>query len=266
MDINRTEISAAQSELHDNKPANIPPRPTLTEECDISLNAEKPECKPGDKIVSISKYISAIFSPLLVPTYCAAIAMWLSQQLSPLPENSRFKVSLMILFITGLIPLAMILALITAGYVKNLDITNRRERFIPAIATGLCYIAAAIFVHRLGWCPDWLSMVFVGAFLAAIICSVVSLWWKISAHGMAIGAIIGMLIRLSVSDLSDFSLMPWIFATIIIGGFIGMARVALQRHTILQFFAGELLGIVAVFTATAYNLPFVTEHISPILY
>ncbi len=211
---------------------------------------------PNSASVSFAKYISAVFSPLFMPTYCMATALWITS-LSATPEKARFISSLIVLFITAAIPFAMILGLMRTGQVKDIDISNKRERFIPIIATGLCYIAAAIYVHRLK-APDWLPMMFVGAFATAIICAIISRWWKISAHGAAVGGFIGMLVRLDVMHLVEFEIIYWLIAIILLGGVIGISRMILRQHTPIQFIAGEILGSFVIYIVMGFPLPFVS--------
>lgn len=207
-----------------------------------------------DRASIIADYISAIFSPLLLPTYCMAVAMWITP-LSASPERARFWSSMMILLITGAIPMAMILGLIKSGHVHNLDITRRRERVIPFIATGLCYVAAAIYVHRLN-APSWLSMMFVGGCATALLFAIISTFWKISAHAGGMGTMTGMLVWLAVNHNAEISIMPWISAVILLTGFVGMARVLLGKHTVSQVVAGVICASILTYIAMGINTIF----------
>lgn len=240
-------------------------QPKLTEGFDCKAEerlTEQTVQNGGSGLVSFAKYVSAIFSPLLMPTYCLALGMWLTV-INHNPENTRLTVSFVILLITGLIPLAMILGLIKAGYVTDLEIFNRRQRLIPIIATALCYIAATIYLHRMK-APDWMVMIFIGAFVAGVICAVISNWWKISAHGCAAGAMFGLLARFAFSDISVVPILPWLIGAVILGGIIGVSRVALNYHTPGQFIAGEIVGAACIFLATGLPIPFVSEHYMPL--
>jgi len=230
-----------------------PKKPRLIEETDTGNNSSG--VLPNTSTVSFAKYFSAVFSPLFMPTYCMAMAMWVTT-LSIIDERTRFISSLMVLCITAAIPVAILLGLLRAGKISNIDISNRKQRFIPVAACGLCYLAAAIYVYRLH-APLWLSMMFVGAFIGAMICAIVSLWWKISAHGLGIGGLTGMLVRLEVMHICLVDMLPWISAIIILGGILGLCRVVLGAHNTLQFITGEILGALAVYTAMCMPLPFV---------
>lgn len=197
-------------------------------------------------------YISTTFSPLLLPTYCMAVAMWITP-LNELPEGARFWSTMMVLLITGLIPMAMILGLIKSGHVQNLDITNRHERIIPLTATGLCYIAAGIYLYRMH-APQWLTMLYLGNSVIAIIYAIISPFWKISGHGGGMGALIGMLVWLDINNMTEISLMPWITVAILITGIVGSARVYLNKHSVSQVITGIVIS--GVLTYIAMNLTY----------
>lgn len=44
-----------------------------------------------------ARYVSAVFSPLLIPTYAVAMAMWITP-LNTTPENVRFMACVLVLF------------------------------------------------------------------------------------------------------------------------------------------------------------------------
>lgn len=264
MDYQPQEEKNSETKLSqlDETPENNADKPRLTEGFDQATEerlANESVEDSGSRFVEVSRYISAIFSPMLMPSYCVALAMWLTP-LSDIAENTRLIVSLVVLFLTGIIPFAMLFALLKAGYVNNLDVSNRTQRLIPILAISLCYIAATIYIHRIKG-SDWLAMIYVGAFAAGVICAIVSTFWKISAHGTAAGAVIGLLMRFVVSELNVIPMLPWVIGAILLGGIIGVSRMVLRAHTPGEYIAGEVLGAVCVFVATGLPLPFVETHI-----
>ena len=198
-----------------------------------------------------ARYVSAVFSPLLIPTYAVAVAMWITP-LNTTPENVRFIACLLILFITGGIPMAMLLTLLRLGRITDVDISDRRQRTMPTLLIALCYVAAALYVWRVS-APWWMVMFFAAAFAIALVCIAISRWWKISGHATSIGGVLGMLVWLVQSGLTDISPMPWITATVLIAGVIGTARVILGAHDTLQVTAGWLLG--AILTYLVLGIP-----------
>lgn len=199
--------------------------------------------------MKISRILSNFFSPLFIPTYAVAIAMWVTP-LRVLPERNRLIVTLIIALITGLIPAAILIALRAFGIVKDLKLLNHRERPIPMIVWMVCYIAAALFLSSLH-APRWLPMFFYGAAIAAAVAAFISIWWKISAHTAAMGGLVGLMAWFAVASLADVNAMVLLSASILALGAVASARVAMGRHTLSQTAAGGLLGFAATFLLTA---------------
>lgn len=200
-----------------------------------------------------ARYVSAVFSPLLIPTYAVAMAMWITP-LNTTPENVRFVACVLVLFITGGIPMAMLLTLLRLGRITDVDISDRRQRTLPTLLISLCYVAAGLYIWRIS-APWWMIMFFAAAFVVAMVCIAISRWWKISGHATAIGGVLGMVIWLVLSGLTDIDPMPWVTGMVIVAGIVGTARVILGAHDTLQVLAGWVLGALATYLMLGIPAP-----------
>lgn len=198
-----------------------------------------------------SQIISALFSPIIVPTYAVMLALWCSR-LMFLPLNVRWHVTLLVFCITAVVPLAAILGLNKLGVVSDPGLNKRTERTLPYVITGLAYVACTIYLLRAN-APGWLWLFMAGTTLATIISAVVNRWWKISAHMAAMGGLIAMMFR--VLDIGMAApAVPFMLFTILIviaAGAVGTARIYLDRHTLLQVMAGTANGFLCVFLLSA---------------
>ena len=193
----------------------------------------------------IASCISTVFSPLLVPTYSYATALWITP-LAVLPERVRLISSLMIFLITATIPMATILMLMRTGRIGDYAITDRRQRTVPMIVAILCYVGASFYL-RFVHAPGFLIHFFIGAAAAAVLALGINFRWKISAHMTAIGGYCALLIWIAVHALGIVMMMPWITGAVIIAGCVGSSRLYLLRHTPAQVYAGFCLGAVCAF-------------------
>jgi membrane-associated phospholipid phosphatase len=207
-------------------------------------------------------WISGVFSPLLIPTYCMTLAMWVTI-LNHVPEKSRLIATFVVLFITALIPLGIIIGLMRAGRVSDLDITNHRQRLLPVFAISLCYVFASIYVWRLK-APVWLVMFFFSGFVTAIITAFISVKWKISGHTGGMGVLVGLMARLMADGLTDFNFLPWISVAVLLAGVVGCARIILDRHTVAQVYAGFLLGLLSTWIIMGIHPQFLTHTTLPV--
>ena len=191
-------------------------------------------------LVKGARVVSAIFSPLFIPTYCTVMAMWLTP-LNLVAENTRFQAAAVILALTCIFPTMIIVSMIKLGKVSDMDISNRRQRFVPLMLTLVCYVLATAYMWRVS-APMWLVMYFASGCLSALAVALISLRWKISAHGAGMGNLLGMVIAFMEGGYAVYNMLVWLCAIIILCGVVCSARVILHRHTLGQVYAGTALS------------------------
>jgi len=115
-----------------------------------------------------------------------------------------------------------------------------RERRFPLLITGLFYSITYYFLQKFPL-PPLIFLILLGATLSVLVSMMVNLFWKISAHligaGGMVGAVIGISLRLSL----DLNLL--IIGLIILSGVIASSRLILKAHDHAQIYAGFLLGL-----------------------
>ncbi len=195
----------------------------------------------------LSRIISAVFSPLLIPTYAIIIVLW-TTILFIVSFNSKLGVIGMTFAITCLIPAAVIFILYKLKLVSDSGLNRQNERLIPYSITALCYFALAYYLKTIH-SPQWLFMFMAGAGIATIISAIVNRWWKISAHGAAVGGLIAMIFCLSYLQVNIVSLKWLLYASVLVAGAVGTSRLILERHTLWQVIAGIANGIICVLAA-----------------
>ncbi|MDE6122958.1 MAG: hypothetical protein K2F76_06915 [Duncaniella dubosii] len=193
----------------------------------------------------ISEILSAVFSPLLVPTYGMVLAAFLTI-LRMLPSNLLWTAIGITFVITCLVPVSAIVALYRSGVIKDPALNNRTERFIPYGVVVLCYLGCGFFFYKAS-APFWLPMFFAGGALATVISTVVNCWWKISAHAAAMGGLVALVFRIVASHYALFNMNVWLSGVIIAAGLVMTARVYLSRHTLWQVLAGCANGFLCVY-------------------
>lgn len=189
-----------------------------------------------------ARMVSWIFSPLLIPAYGTWLAMW-GSPLAWLPERTRWYAVLYTAGITGLLPAIAILIMRLSGAVSSPSLTRRDERTMPYIVAVLCYMACGWYFIQ-AHAPQWLVMFFAGAAVAIIVAAVVNSRCKISAHAVAAGGLIALVIRLIIIDRYGFDLTGALTGVIIAAGMSGTSRLILGRHTPAQVWWGYLTGLV----------------------
>ena len=200
-------------------------------------------------ITRLAHAFSAVFSPLLVPTYGVAIALWFTV-LTFIPTVIKWRVLGLVFGLTAVIPAVVIAVMKWRGLVSNFDLTVRRERPVPYCVVCGCYLVCAWCFHVASF-PHWIVLFMCGASLATFISLIVNVWWKISAHLAGMGGLMGLVLRIAhnhVGLTDNLNLMLWVVA---LAGLVGASRVWLGRHTIGQVYAGTLNGLLCVYLMSA---------------
>ncbi|MCM1077701.1 MAG: hypothetical protein NC411_10125 [Bacteroides sp.] len=192
-----------------------------------------------------SEIISAVFSPLIVPTYGMVVTAFLTI-LRFLPSNLLWTAIGITFVITCLVPASVIIALYKTGVITDPGLNERTERYVPYSVVVLCYIGCAFFFYKAS-APLWLPMFFAGASAATVINTIVNRWWKISAHAAAMGGLVALMFRIVASHYALVNMNVWISVVIILAGLVMTARVYLGRHTLWQVFAGCANGFICVY-------------------
>lgn len=191
------------------------------------------------------RIVSAIFSPLLVPVYGVATALWCSP-LALLGYNTIWGVTLGCFILTTLMPAAVIFILHRIGLVNDAGLNNRTDRTIPYSVASLCYIACAWYFWRIN-SPVWLLSIPLGGMVSIIIACIINRWWKISGHMTAMGGWLAVTLLLASGQISAIAPMTMPVVTVaLLTGLVGTARLALYRHTSLQVLAGTINGLVCI--------------------
>ena len=201
------------------------------------------EIKRHTVLSRTAQVISDLFSPIVLPAYMMAVAMWVSP-LSVAPERVRLITMGVVTALTAIVPTAVILTLIKLGKVKDVSLSSRSERYIPYVVSIVCYLATALFLGSAN-APMWLRSFYLGAAFAGVLAYAITSKWKISAHSSSVGGVAAVLAWMSYHGLLIYGLMLWVSAGIILCGLVGTSRLILHRHTPAQVFAGYCLGALS---------------------
>jgi len=125
----------------------------------------------------------------------------------------------------------------------NMELRERQQRPLPLLLAMCSFGAAAVLLHSSAQTVDpLLRHMMSGMTLAILLTLLISLRWKISAHGVGVGGTVGLLALLYGSNPSP-PLLWWLTGSVVVAGAILQARLALGAHTPAQVRAGFALGV-----------------------
>ena len=164
------------------------------------------------------------------------------------PHEYKRVIFLIVIIITGIMPVLLMPLLRLKKMITSYKINQRSERIVPMFFTTVFYAINIWYLHRLQ-APVSVELFYIGVFLSVLASWIISYFWKISAHMVGIGGIVGLIIVVIFRFYTQLNF--FLICAIIAAGLIGTARLYLKEHTAAQVYLGFLLGVVAVI------LPFV---------
>ena|SRR5690554_4509163 len=193
----------------------------------------------------LSHFISSVFQPLLMPMYSVAL-LFVYTHFKFIYASQFLTFLIPTVLFTFLIPGVLIYIMLRVGMISDLTLLKRRDRFAPYAVTMLCFGFLIYYFYNLGL-PLWFLMMLVAPIITMLLASIITLWWKISAHMFGISSLIGGVMSISyfIEKSNPYLLFIFLF---VIAGLVGVSRLILRRHTPNQVYAGFLLGFIVSFT------------------
>ena len=191
-----------------------------------------------------SRFISTIFMPLFMPTYSVAL-LFVYTYFSYVYAGHFLAIIVPTILFTFLIPGTLIYVMERIGIISDLSLPLRSDRFAPYAVTVLSFAFLIYYYFRLGL-PTWFLLMIGSSIVTMLIATVITLWWKISAHMFGVAGLIGgvMAVFYFVEKTNPSYLFMLLF---IIAGMVGTSRIKLKRHTPAQVYAGFVLGFTVSF-------------------
>lgn len=193
-----------------------------------------------------SLFVSSIFQPLLMPIYSVAL-LFVYSYFRFVYANHFFNLIIPTVLFTFLIPGVIIYIMYRVGIISNLSLPKRSDRFAPYAVTILSFGFLIYYFFKLGL-PTWFLMMLGASIVVMLLATIVTLWWKISAHMFGISSLLGGV--MAVCYFVEKSNPSYLFMLLfIVAGMVGTSRLILKRHTPGQVYAGFMLGFIVSFAS-----------------
>ena len=193
-----------------------------------------------------SNIISGMFHPLLMVTYGVVLALTFTY-LAIYPPTIKLLLAGGAFLSTAVIPGAFIFMMVKNGAEVDMELSDRHERVVPYLIFITSIMVCAFYMYKM-MLPFWFISLLLGACIALILALLINFFWKISAHAIGIGGLLGGIMGVARIHLIN---PYWAFIiVIIIAGLVGTSRIFLKRHTPMQVYAGFCLGFICTFVAS----------------
>ena len=190
--------------------------------------------------MQLSKFISIILHPIFMPL----LALYLTLEALP---SVAFVISQYLNYIysvviccTIILPLLSIFFLMRKGRVSSLEMSNHKERSPPLFITVIWMSLGVFMLNNILLYAPILKAEILGAILIILFAAIISKFWKISLHLLAMGGVVGIFIAL---QLIEGGVLHLLLIFILLSGILGVARIAQKAHNHTQVYLGFLLGV-----------------------
>lgn len=199
----------------------------------------------------VAKVLSYVFHPLLLATYLfGLLTLTLPAGMAPLRTEGHWNFVFLIFCVTFLLPGFNILIFKFFGTIKSVTLEDRRERVVPFAFIAILYAAVTYLFYsrtRIGLNDTLLKFLIIIDVLV-LLATIITIFYKISIHSMAVWAFIGILLPLNKVSEEGTLLYPTL-ASIVIAGLVMASRLQLHAHTPREVMIGAMTGLMASFVS-----------------
>ncbi len=157
------------------------------------------------------------------------------------PFDTKWRISIIVFMFSFVFPVLNIYILVKLKRIPNLTLSNQKDRTFPLFITALFYFGLFYLLMDINiW--NSVKLFIIGGAVSILITTLINLKYKISAHMVGLGGVLGILI--SISYLIKFDMTPYYITTIILAGLVGFARLLLDEHKPAQLYLGFFLGLI----------------------
>lgn len=197
-------------------------------------------------MTTAARIVSVIFHPLLMTTYLfILIALYLPQWFLPVRPSPSFI--FLIFALTFVLPGLNFFFFRMSGMIKNLSMADLYDRRLPFIFISLLYCIVTFMFYWKFPIPNVLRLMMVIS-AQVVLSTVISFFYKVSIHSLAVWGTIGILLPLNKMQPS---LLGPTVATIVLAGVIMSARLLLEAHTPREILLGGICGFSTGFFGIA---------------
>lgn len=187
-----------------------------------------------------------MFQPLLMPSLIVGFLLFVLPESEIAGGPNKPLIFFVVVANTFVIPLAILLVMRYNKVIPSLKMEDRKDRVFPFSMISLLYMVTAYAFYVKDWMDYKLIFILFIITICLILLTSISFFWKISAHMLGVGGLLGIILAYSLI-LSGFNLLYPVLGAIILTGAVGTARLYLNAHTPAQVWAGFLLGFLVCF-------------------
>ena len=190
-----------------------------------------------------AQVISVLFHPLLMTTYLFGILTFYLPSLL-LPIRSGLWLLFLVFLMTFILPALNFLFFRMSGTIRDLTMVERKDRVLPFAFITILYCAVTWMFYWKFPVPNLLKVMLIISFMV-IVSAVVTLFYKLSIHAVAVWGVLGIMLPLNKAV--DGALLYPLSVGILIAGIVMSSRLFLNVHHPREVMVGSLVGFLVGF-------------------
>lgn len=190
----------------------------------------------------LSKYISTVLHPVLLPTLATLIFFIVSPEYYP--SKQIYVIVIFVFLGSYILPLLLLVLFKKLHLISSFEIKDTRERKIPVFSFLTISLILGNVIYSL---PGYkiLSLLFLGCFIAlAIVYLLLFLNFKTSLHLVGISGFTTFIIL--ISFFFNINLIGLIALLLLLTGFLATARLILDAHKPIELIIGFFIGVFSI--------------------
>lgn len=192
----------------------------------------------------LAQAISVIFQPLLMPSLVFYTYLYHIDNSSNLTEKGKLTVLSLIFLTTCVIPVFTIIMFRLTKIIRDLQMTERNDRYLPFIFISIFYIIVTYLMTRQAWFNPFMTVSMIAMTTVVVITNIITFYWKISAHAAGVAGWLGFIVIYSRSFNTGDTLFLPLLMSVLLCGVVIWARLYLNAHKPKESLGGFTLGFV----------------------
>lgn len=191
-------------------------------------------------LIIAARLMSLVFTPFYLPVV-GLLALFVFSYLSLLPLSYKLTVIGIVYLFTILLPTLLIHLYRRYQGWTLIELGHKERRMVPYVISIMCYMLCTYIMETMH-IPHFMGSILISALIIQVVCALINVWWKISTHTAAIGAVAGAL--LAFGEIFGFNPMGWLCVVLLLSGILGTSRMILRQHTLGQVLGGFGIGVL----------------------
>lgn len=203
---------------------------------DIPMNQGKVEYR-------LSRIVSYLFHPILIPTYAYAILSNTSIFRWLITPQVNIYIIALLFTITAIVPSILFYFMKQSRLIKSFRMETRQERVYPLLLLTLIYFTTYIYIKQ---SPIFLvaSTMLFFATITSLVAFFINFFIKVSLHCMGVSSFIAIALMIALYYGIDLTYL--IIIAILIAGIVGTSRLKLEAHKPTEVYLGYMIGIITI--------------------